>query len=702
MQADHVLSMTLRRARSWMAALLALVALFAASPIGAQFGGEGPHIKAKLTAESADPAPRKTVWLAFEMSPDKGWHGYWENPGDAGIGMSVDWTLPEGVSAGELVYPVPETLSIAGIMNYVYEGRYAVLVPLTIADSVAPGTNLPIAAKADWLACTDEVCVPESGRFATSLTAGDGSVDAARRAAFDGYRTRLAQPLSEAATYSNDGKTVRISIPFPKDAAIEEPYFFPRTDGVIDYSAEQKISRTDDAVIIETAARGDSTGPISGILKIGEHAGLDLTAEPGKVGAAGVAMGDGGSGALDGDPFALFAIAFGGAFLGGLMLNVFPCVFPILSLKAISLAKAGGDERAAKRDAIAYTLGITVFCVALGGAMLGLRAFGEGVGWGFQLQDPRIIFVLLLLVTAIAFNLAGLFEFSNIGIGQSLASQGGARGAFWTGALAALVATPCSAPFMGSAIGAALVLPAAAGLLVFVGLGLGLAFPFLLIGFVPALRRRMPRPGAWMDTFRKIMAVPMFLTALALLWLLGQLSGSTAILYGLGAAMLVALLLWWVGLRQHGGKAMSWLPLAPALAIAVAALLALPASDGAAAAGASAENKVLASEPYSAERLAALQAEGRPVFAYFTADWCITCKVNEASAVQQQATADAFRAGNVAVLEGDWTRRDPEITRYLEEHGRAGVPFYVYYDASGKQTVLPQTLTVSTLTGLVG
>jgi thiol:disulfide interchange protein len=283
-----------------------------------------------------------------------------------------------------------------------------------------------------------------------------------------------------------------------------------------------------------------------------------------------------------------------------------PCVFPILSLKALSLAKAGGDERSAKREALAYTAGAVLICLALGAALLALRAGGMAAGWAFQLQDPRIILLLLLLITAVALNLAGLFELPAVTAGGGLAGRGGVSGAFWTGALAAFVATPCTGPFMAAALGAALVLPTPVALAVFAGLGLGLALPFLLLAFVPALRRRLPKPGPWMARFRRLMSVPMFLTALALAWILGRQAGVNGMALGLTAAMLLALALWWVGLRQ--GRPASWLPLAPAALAAVAAMLVLP-SAAAAPAAAAASASVLNSEPFSEARLSAASSK---------------------------------------------------------------------------------------------
>ena len=385
-------------------------------------------------------------------------------------------------------------------------------------------------------------------------------------------------------------------------------------------------------------------------------------------------------------------VAFAGAVLGGLLLNIMPCVFPILSLKALSLAKANGTVGAARREALAYTAGVVVVCLALGGTLLALRAAGSSAGWAFQLQDPRVIGVLLLLVLGIALNLAGLFELPT----PRFAGRAGTGGAFATGALAAFVATPCTGPFMGAALGAALVLPTAAALLVFAGLGLGIALPFLLIGFVPAWRRRLPKPGAWMARLRRILSIPMLLTALALAWVLGRQAGVDAMTLGLGAALLAALGLWWTGRRQVAGGDRAWWPAIPALALAVVAVvLVKPAPVRAAQA------RVAGTEPFSEARLATLRAEGRPVFAYFTADWCLTCKVNEKTAIETTAVADAFAKAKVAVLVGDWTDGDPALGRFIETHNRAGVPLYLWYaKGAGEPQVLPQILTKGMLAAL--
>jgi thiol:disulfide interchange protein len=509
-----------------------------------------------------------------------------------------------------------------------------------------------------------------------------GAGGGAQTSRFDRWREALPKPLGSPARFERSGGKLRLAIPVPAAVQVTEPYFFPATPQLLNHSAVQTFSRSGDTLLLEVEAAADAPAPASveGIIVLGDGSGLSLRAEPGPVPTAGEPLvtqpSEGGWGAI--------AWALGGAVLGGLLLNIMPCVFPILSLKALSLARAGDGERAARREAIAYTAGVVGVCLVLGALLLALRAGGAAVGWAFQLQDPRVILFLFLLVTAIALNLAGLFELPAIGRGIGLASSGGAAGAFWTGALAAFVATPCTGPFMGAALGAALVLPEAAALAIFAGLGLGLALPFLLLGFVPALRSRLPKPGPWMQRLRRILAVPMFITALGLAWILERQVGGEGLLIALAAGVALALSLWWAG-RRH-----AWLPLAPAGLAVAAALAFVPAT----AAPAEARPDQLDAEPFSEARLAALRATGKPVFVYFTADWCVTCKVNEKAVLERAEVAAAFKERGVRVLVGDWTRGNAEIGRFLEKHGRSGVPLYLWYGPGKEPEVLPQILTV--------
>ncbi len=666
-----------------MMTLLATLLAFAAAPSGAQVRAKR-HVTIELLPETSNPRAGSEVTLAFASVPDKGWHGYWKNPGDAGVETTADWTLPAGVTAGGLEYPVPQRLLIAGLMNYVYEGPFAQFVQLKLPAGLAAGTRLPITVKLDYLVCTEEICVPESAQLTTALTVGDGAIVPATRARFDAWRRAMPKPLGSPATYQVSREAFRIAIPYPAASPATDAYFFPLTDGVVDYGKPQTVTREGDTLFVATTAKSGRPASVDGVLAVGEGQGFLVKAAPGVL----PEPAQGGAGWT-------LLVALGGAVLGGLLLNIMPCVFPILSLKALSLAKSGGEG--AKGEAVAYTAGVVLVCLVLGGILLALRAGGATVGWAFQLTDPRVILVLLLLVTGIAFNLAGLFELSAPGVTNRMAAKG-VGGSFGTGALAAFVATPCTGPFMGAAMGAALVLPWWGALAVFGGLGLGLALPFLAIGFVPALRRALPKPGAWMETFRHILSVPMFLTALALAWVLGRQAGVDGMTLGLLAALIFAAGLWWTGARQAKGRTGAWVPGAFAAILALGGIALVTRVPAAAQAQAIAN-----AEPFTEARLTALRAEGRPVFAYFTADWCVTCKVNEKAVIETAAVRDALVSGKVAVLVGDWTDGDPVLGRFIERHNRAGVPLYLWYAKdAGEAEVLPQVLTRAMITDRAG
>jgi thiol:disulfide interchange protein/DsbC/DsbD-like thiol-disulfide interchange protein len=642
------------------------------------------NVRVELLAESAAPAPGKPLTLAIMLTPKPGWHTYWSNPGEAGFAPKAAWT---GAIAGPLRFPVPVTLLVSGLMNYVYEAPAALLVDVI-------GATGRVGVKLNYLVCTTEICVPESAEASVDLHPGDAAPDAAVAGRFAAARAALPMTLA-GARYAIDKGRFALGIPVADPASVTAAYFFPAADGTVDYASPQVVSVAGSMLRIETKADPKAHGTIGGVLRVeraGKVKGFALTATPGSVPAAGglVSKDDRSTGAI-------FATALLLAIVGGVILNIMPCVFPILSLKALSLAKGGASPADARRDALAYAAGVIAVCTGLGALILGLRAAGTQVGWAFQLQDPRVIAGLLLLTTAIALNLAGLFELGNFGGGQSLASKPGAAGSFWTGALAAFVATPCTGPFMAGALGAALVLPPVAGLFVFAGLGLGLALPFIAIGFVPALRRRLPKPGAWMATFRSILSVPMFLTALALAWVLGRQAGVGGMTLGIGGAMLIGLALWWYGSRQRA-FATGWPPLlAAAIAAVVAVGLVVPQTSTETTVDAPAG---LAAAKFSEPALATLTAAHTPAFVYFTADWCLTCKVNERGAIASSDVAAAFKRGGVKTLVGDWTNGDPVLGKFIEAHNRAGVPLYLFYHADGRVETLPQVLTVPTLTSL--
>ncbi len=675
-----------------------LLLAFFGGPAAAQMPGAVPNVPATLQSETAAPAPGQALTVAFVMKPKPGWHGYFENPGDAGFGMQLDWDLPQGVTAGKPRYPVPETLIISGLMNYVYERPYAVLVDLQIAPSITRGAKLPIKVRADWLACTDKICVPEGDDLSIDLVTGQGLVAANTRAHFDTYRAALPAILDRPAQFASANKGIEIAIPFPANAKVDQPYFFALTPDVIDYAAPQMARRIGDMLIIKTNTLNGAPASISGVFRYGEGQGLIVTAKPGLVPAGGIPIANKAETSASNKDLPLsFGWVLIFSVLGGLILNLMPCVFPILGLKALSLAKMGGDGRAAKRDALAYSGGVIISVLALGGVMLMLRSAGQLTGWAFQLQEPRIVMLLLLVMTAVTVNLAGGYEIASFNGGGAVSKKEGMAGSFWTGVLAAVVATPCTGPFMAAAMGAALLMPAAMALLVFAGLGFGLALPYLAIAYIPLLRGWLPKPGPWLSRFKYAMAVPMALTAAALLWLLWRLSGSYGLILGTIAAAAVAATLLMMGKVQRHGRAGGLLA-GVALVSAAAAIFILPRS---AVLTESIPNSPLHAQTYSETRLAEYRRAGRPVFVYFTADWCVTCKVNEAAAIDRPATAAAFAKNGVKVLVGDFTRRDPDISRALAVHGRSGVPLYIYYPKGGEARILPQILTPQIMADLV-
>jgi DsbC/DsbD-like thiol-disulfide interchange protein/cytochrome c biogenesis protein CcdA len=626
------------------------------------------NITPELVAEGPAPAGGE-VELAIHMRPAPGWHGYWLNPGDAGLPMDVQWHLPKGFVAGSLRYPVPTRLEIANLMNYVYEQDYAVLVRLKVPAD-AHGT-VPITADAHWLACTDKICVPEQGQLSLNLPIGTGTPN---RAQFDAWRQAIPQPLGSAGRFEKAGDKLRLAIPLPASIAVDHPYVFPTVDGPIDYGAKQKFSRSGDTLIAELKLKGPVPTQFPAVVALGTGRGLEFTAAPGPV-PQGTPIDGLGSKAV------LWAVL--GAIAGGILLNLMPCVFPILALKALHISRAGGEPREARSDALAYTAGAVVGTGALGAVLLAIRAAGSEAGWAFQLQDPRTIMLLLLLAVAITANLLGLFELPVLG--------GGARpaGSFGTGALAAFVATPCAGPFLGAALGTALLLPLAGSVLVFAALGLGLALPFVVVAFVPALRSKLPKPGPWMRKLQRFLAIPMGLTALAALWLLYRLAGAPAFGLGIAATIGLTLLLFGAGQRQRDGNRILWaLPLAIALAAIVIVVVPQPSTPTARVSGA---------ESWSEARVASYVQQGHPVFVYFTADWCLSCKVNEATSIDRYEVRDVFQKAGVKVVAGDWTNGDPAITRFLESQGRAGVPLYLWYAPGKPVEQLPQVLTPAML-----
>ena len=649
--------------------LLWIACLFLAAPAlaGALPGGRNA-IQPELVAEGSA-RPGEAIELAIVMHTTPGWHGYWLNPGDAGLPMMVEWQLPAGVSAGDLRYPVPTKLLVSGITNYVFERDYALLVRLTVPAG-AHGV-IPVRATAQWLACTEEVCVPEHGTLSLDLPVGDGATPL--RGKFDEWRRALPRPIATPARFALDGKALHLALPLPAGVTIGTLYIFPSDNGPIDLAAPQSFRRQGDWLIADLVRQHGTPGRLTGVVALGDGRGLSFVAVPGEVPSGGDMMGAVSIPSL--------VLALLGALTGGILLNLMPCVFPILAIKALHLARSGGDERQARRDALGYAAGAILGTGALGALLLVIRAGGSAAGWAFQLQDPRTTLLLMLLAAAITLNLIGLFSLPVIG-GDTNPS-----GSIATGALAAFVATPCAGPFLGAALGTALLLPAVGSIAVFAVLGLGLALPFVAVAFIPALRERLPKPGAWMVRLQRFLAIPMAATAAGCLWLLWRQAGGQGFVVGLVALVLLTLLLFAFGKREG----FRLLALIGAVAIALGGAFLVPQH------AVSAAHSPRGAAAWSEAAVARASARA-PALVYFTADWCLTCKVNEASAIDRDEVQAAFQRAGVRVFVGDWTSGDPAITRFLEKQGRAGVPLYLWYEPGKPPEELPQILTPGMLT----
>ncbi|EQB11607.1 hypothetical protein L288_03160 [Sphingobium quisquiliarum P25] len=694
----------------FVAAFLGIIA----GPVAAQGTA---NIDASVLVESSSPKPGTTTRIAIRMVPRTGWHGYWVNPGDSGLSVEANWTAPDGVTIGDLRHPAPTLLKLAGLASYVHKDAFTLLANMNLNDDVAAGTAIPLRVNLSWLACSDTLCVPELATFDLQLTAGDGTTNAAAAPVFRAAKAALPVEGRLKLMVGRQGGDWRFDIDGEARLDASSVRLFPAQDGWFAASAPQTVVRREGGWRV-TVAASDNAAPrpsdfrgvfadskrsfalmASGARETPSAEAPVTQSAPASTAAAlpdaaeKPTPAQGSKRAAPADTRA-FRIALTGAILGGLLLNLMPCVFPILSLKALSLARSGADRHTAKVEGLAYFAGSVATTTALGAILVGARAMGHDIGWSFQLQDPRMILLLMLLSLAIALNLAGLFEVSGPSLSGNWMTKKGGLGAFGTGALAALIATPCSGPFMGVALGAALVLPVPAALAVFAGLGLGMALPFLLIAFVPWLQHWLPKPGAWMATFRRILAIPMLLTAIGLAWVLGRQSGVDGLAMGLLIAALAALGLWWVGLRQSGGRSamVGLAPVMAALLVAVAIELPRPA-----AATAPADT---GPQVFSEARFAELRAQGVPVFVDFTADWCLVCQVNKRAAIDRADTQAAFAKAGVTMLVADWTRGDPEITRFLASRGRNSIPYYLFAPPKRPVRELPQMLGSEMLIGL--
>ncbi|KRC21201.1 protein-disulfide reductase DsbD [Acidovorax sp. Root219] len=673
-----------------------------------------PHVRAELIAHAPQGVePGQPLWMGLQITHQPEWHTYWKNPGDSGLPIEMAWTLPAGLDAGEIAWPLPKKIPIGTLANYGYEGAVLLPVPVTVASTFAPkalSNDATVRLRATWLVCRKE-CIPEEGDF--TLTIPARSTTAMHGAAFDA--ALAAQPRQVMGSVQGvrpdsnariEGNTLQLSVQgLPVELRGKTLELFPETPEVIEnaaawtqawkgavWTAEVPLaaqrSNSPDPMPVVLAADGQGYRAELKVLGAWPTVAAAATVSPAleaalKANAAGVP-----ASTSSAPPLTLLA-ALLGALLGGLILNLMPCVFPVLAIKVVGFAQHAQDRRAHRLSGIAYTAGVVLSFVALGALMLALRAAGEAIGWGFQLQSPAVVAGLAALFTLIALNLAGVFEFGHFlpSSVASLQARHPVADSFLTGVLAVAVASPCTAPFMGASLGLTATLPGPQALAVFAALGLGLALPYLAAAFVPAVARALPRPGAWMDTLRKFMAFPMLATVVWLVWVLGQQSG----IDGAGALLILLVALGMVAWALSlAGSARRFMAPVSILALALLAWTFAPhvtnvaAAPSAQASTGNATQQWQAWTPGAAEQLV---ASGRPVFVDFTAAWCVTCQYNKKTTLADAGVQADFTAKNVALLRADWTRRDPAITAALAQLGRSGVPVYVLH-APGKAPVV--------------
>ncbi|MFO1328275.1 MAG: protein-disulfide reductase DsbD family protein [Rubrivivax sp.] len=648
-----------------------------------------PQVRAELLAHAPEGVqPGKPLWLGLLIEHQPEWHTYWKNPGDSGLPTRLEWQLPPGASAGDIQWPTPKKLPVGPLMNFGYDGRVLLPVPLTVSQLPA-GDTLQVRLKAEWLVCKD-VCIPESGEFSLSLPVR--AATAAQAALFAAAQAAAPQPVPGATAQARvEGSQLVVEATgLPAAWQGRKLDLLPETAGVIASATPAQVSWSGNGFSARLAidpqrSDGPATMPLV-LVAEGQPAGLLLEARlttpwpaPAPLPAAGAAPAPAPAPApppaLEGS--LAFSLVF--ALLGGALLNLMPCVFPVLSLKVFGFAQHAHDRRGLLLGGLAYTGGVVASFLALAALLLGLRAGGEQLGWGFQLQSPLFVAALAALFTLIGLNLAGLFEFGSVLPARWSAAR--ARhpmvDSALTGVLAVAVASPCTAPFMGASLGFAVTLPPVQALAVFGALGLGMALPYLLASAWPALARLLPRPGPWMAHFRALMAFPMFATVVWLVWVLGQQAGIDGAAALLGALVALAFMAWALGSSELGPKARAGFGTASVLLLAAALAWAVPAWRTVEAAPSAPAGA--AWQDWSPEKVAELTAQGRPVFVDFTAAWCVTCQYNKRTTLARSEVMDDFKARQVTLMRADWTRRDARITAELTRLGRSGVPVYALY-----------------------
>ncbi len=681
------------KAAALAVSLLTAAALLA--PAAAETVAVTEHARSELHAEKTGVAPGGAVRLALHQVLEKGWHVYWKNPGDSGLPLETIWTLPDGAAVSAVDYPAPHRIAIGPLVNYGHEGEPVFLATLTAPADAAVGSTLSVGLEATWLICAD-ICVPETGVFSLSLpVVAEPAVNAVAAPVFGA--ADAAAPVPATAAY-NAADGVLVLEAASIGAGATGAYFYPEADNLIAPSAVQRFDARGDIVRLSMPHLKAPAGVLTGVIGVETKTGVRSYALDAAADSAITLSPAPRAAASAPTPISLPALLLA-AFIGGAILNLMPCVFPILFVKAASFAAAGAEPKTMRRHGALYAAGVVATFAALGAVLLALRAAGEGLGWGFHLQSPIVVALSAYVLFAVGLNLAGAFSvgqgFQNAGGGLIASAQGDAA-AFLTGVLAVFVAAPCVGPFLTAPIGAAALLPPAAGMAIFVTMALGLAAPYVALSFSPALARRLPKPGAWMERFRQLLAFPVFAASAYFIWVLSAQTGRGGLGLALGGLIVLALAarLWEWG-RQAGWARPAALA---ALAIAVVPVALLRPSTAIAAASVYSVGAAVAFDAADVERR---RADGEPVFIDFTAAWCVTCQVNKLTVLSSKKVASAFAAAGVTFVVADWTNRDDSIAEALAAFGANGVPLYVYYPKGGEAVVLPQPLTEAAILELV-
>lgn len=667
------------------------------------------QVRASLISSHSAVHPGDEILIGVHQQIIPHWHTYWKNPGDSGLPTKIQYQLPPGWSVGEIQWPTPSKIVLGPVVNYGYHDAVTLLSSLRVAEDAEVGRDWPISAKAKWLVC-EEACIPQEVELAIQLPVvakgiAVGPANPIVAAAQNSWPVVLPW---QASLLEGPVGTLRLhltgeQLPAPDKQALA---FYPDQWGPISHAGEQITTLVDHGLDISLQVGDQPLTPgqtLNGVLTVGSGDALRAYQIS--------AVWPGSANAIQAEPDPALAgqslpTALLLALAGGLILNLMPCVFPVLSLKALALIEqAAHDPSKTRRHGWAYLAGILVSFTALAAVLVALKTGGAGIGWGFQFQSPSFVLILAYLIFAVGLSLSGVFDIGTgiTGFGNQLATRSGYSGSFFTGVLAAIVATPCTAPFMGAALGFAITQPPATMIAVFLSLGTGLALPYWLLCQWPILQRWLPKPGAWMDTLKQGLAFPMYATAAWLIWVLARQAGPAAVAGALGGCVLIALAVWLFRISRNATQIKRLILNTGASLILLLAFVAGELGIEApinTAYPTDAKNQNW--QAYSAEKLAQLRSEGKPVFVNFTADWCITCLVNERVALSSEAVRSAFRDTEVTYLKGDWTNRDADIAKVLSQFGRSGVPLYLYFGPGAQEaTVLPQILTPDLVIGAI-